>query len=472
MDSDYVDPIAARYASAPMRELFAPRRRARVWRDLWLALAEVEHELGLPITAAQIEELERGRDRIDLERVAFHEQRLRHDVMAHIHAYGEVAPGARPILHLGATSCDITDNGDLILIREALAIVNERMLRMIHALGAFARREAERPTLGLTHLQPAQLTTVGKRATLWLQDLVLVWEGLDRLRSTLPFRGLKGPTGSQASFLHLFRGDAERVREMERRFARKMGFAESIPITGQTYPRLLDYRLVSRLSELGVALHKFSTDLRLAQSWGEMEEPLEQEQIGSSSMPHKRNPMRAERMGALAKLLMALPVSTATMAATQWFERTLDDSALRRVVIPQAFLTADALLVIGRNVCERLTVYPEVIRRRVDEQLPFLAAEEMLAEGVASGGDRQDLHERIRQLAWRAAEALRNGARENPLRRLLEEDPVLGPISAALPSWSPERYIGLAAHQTLEFLDGVVARLPVPAEDGLRELSV
>ena len=467
----YVDPIAQRYASRGMNRLFSPLRKARTWRDLWIALAEAQHELGLSVTREQIDELQQHRDDIDLPHIAEHERRLRHDVMAHIHGYGDVAPTARPIIHLGATSCFVTDNCDLIVMREALVRVDERLLRMIHALAAFARKEADRPTLGLTHLQPAQLTTVGKRATMWLQDLVLARETLAELRRELPFRGVKGPTGTQASFLQLFGGDADKVRELDRRVADKMGFTKLFLVTGQTYSRLWDYRVLARLSELAIALHKFSTDLRLLQSWGELEEPYEKEQIGSSSMPHKRNPMRAERMSSLSKLLLGLAPSMGSMAATQWCERTLDDSALRRSVIPQAFLCTDALLLIGRNICERMHVNPVVVRRRIDEQLPFLAAEELIMHGVAGGGDRQDLHERLRQLAWRAAETVREG-RGNPLRELLEADEVLGPLLDALPEWAPERFVGLASLQTRDFLDQVVAPLPVPEDDGESELSV
>ncbi|MCA8959312.1 MAG: adenylosuccinate lyase [Planctomycetes bacterium] len=469
---DYTDPLAQRYASASMKTLFSPRRRALAWRDLWIALAEEERALGLPIDANQVAALRAHRDELDLDRIAEHEERLRHDVMAHIHHFGEVAPEARGILHLGATSCFVTDNGDLVLYREALTIIGQRLLRSIHALARFAREHADRPTLGLTHLQPAQLTTVGKRAALWLQDLVDVWREVDRLRIELPFRGVKGTTGTQASYLQLFGGRHEDVEELERRVSARMGFDRVFPLTGQTYSRLWDHRVVNLLCEIGIVLHKMSTDLRLLQSWGEIEEPYRSTQIGSSAMPYKRNPMRAERMGALSKHLMAFPTSVGTMAATQWFERTLDDSALRRLTIPQAFLTADALLIIARNVCDGLIVHPRVIERRLADQLPFIAAEELLMLGASRGGDRQELHERIRRLAWQAAQEMREEGAPNGLRGMFEADDVLGPLLAELPPWEATRFTGRAAEQTRAYLDDVIAALPVPPEDELRELTV
>lgn len=472
-EDKHVDPIAQRYASAAMSALLAPRTRALVWRDLWIALAEVQNELGLEaVTPSQIDALRAARDQVDLDRVAEWEEKLRHDVMAHIHAYGEVAPEARGVIHLGATSCFITDNSDLILLRRGFGMLRERLLRMIHALGRFARTHADLPTLGLTHLQPAQLTTVGKRAALWLQDLVDVHERMVDLCETLPFRGAKGTTGTQASFLQLFDGDANKVRELEQRLAQRMGFENIVALTGQTYSRLWDYRWLSCLTELGIVLHKFSTDLRLLQSWGEVEEPYKKDQVGSSAMPYKRNPMKAERMGSLAKYLMSLAPGMGTVAATQWMERTLDDSAFRRVATSQAFLCADALLIIGRNLAEGLIVHPAVVGRRVSENLPFLAAEELLMQGVAEGGDRQSLHERIRQLAWEAKKVMSEQGGANPLRQWLEDDATIAPILKSLPPWDPERFVGLAPEQTRDYLDRVVAALPVPQEDHLRELSV
>lgn len=473
MDS-YVDPLAQRYASREMVDLFSPRHRALVWRDLWIALAKTQCEMGLSaVSERQVRELVEARERIDLARVAELEERFRHDVMAHIHAYGEVAPGAQGVIHLGATSCYVTDNADLILMRRALSIVGDRTLRVIHSLARFATVHADLPTLGLTHLQPAQLTTVGKRAALWIQDLVLAYEDLEGLRLRMPFRGAKGTTGTQASFLHLFSGDAARVQELDERLARQMGFECGFAITGQTYPRVWDYKILSALCGLGVVLHKFSTDLRLLQSWGEVEEPYKSDQVGSSAMPYKRNPMKSERISSLAKLLMTYAPGMANVAATQWMERTLDDSAFRRVAITQSFLCADALLLIARNVADGLTVNPNVVRRRVEEHLPYLAAEELLMQGVlGEGGDRQRLHERIRQLAWQAREHCAAGSTPNPLRALLMADPLLAPVMASLPDWDARRFVGLAPQQTRRYVQDVVARLPVPREDDLRELSV
>ena len=455
-----------------MQELFSPLARARVWRDLWIALAEAEHELGLPVTAEQIEELRANRDQIDLSRVAVFEKELRHDVMAHIHAYGEVAPSARGIIHLGATSCYVTDNADLIVMRRGLEMISDRLLRTIHAFSKFARTHASVPTLGLTHLQPAQLTTVGKRAALWLQDLVDVWQELVDIRTRLPFRGVKGTTGTQASFLHLFNDDETKVAALEALVAQKVGFDRVFPLTGQTYPRVWDQRVVGRLGELGTVVHKIATDLRLLQSFGEVEEPYEKSQVGSSAMPYKRNPMRSERLCSLARHLMAIVPGLATLAATQWMERTLDDSAHRRVAIPQAFLTADAILITLENVASGLHVVPRVVERRIAEQLPFMAAEEILMGGVSDGGDRQELHERIRQLSWRAKQQLVEEGGANPLRGFLEEDEVLGPIVTRLPPWDPARFVGLAPQQTLKYLDTVVAALPLSGEEPPAELEV
>lgn len=467
-----VDLLAQRYASPAMAELFSPRRRALIWRDLWIALARTQHEMGLvAVTEEAVQALERAREDVDLQRVAELEEKLRHDVMAHIHAFGEVAPEGRGIIHLGATSCFITDNADLIVLERALGLIDDRLLRMIHALGRFAERYADHPTLGLTHLQPAQLTTVGKRAALWVQDLVTVREEIKERRESLPFRGAKGTTGTQASFLHLFGGDPSRVEELETRLARRMGFEQVFALTGQTYSRLWDFRILSTLASLGVVLHKFSTDLRLLQSWGEVEEPYKKDQIGSSAMPYKRNPMKAERMSSLSKLLMNLAPGMASVAATQWMERTLDDSAFRRVALSQGFLCADALLLIGRNLSEGIEVKPHVTRARVEENLPYLAAEELLMQGVAQGADRQQLHESIRQLAWKARESVEKGE-PNPLRSLMEADPALSPILEALPPWAAERFVGLAPQQTRAYLNDVVSKLPVPAEDDLRELIV
>lgn len=468
----YVDPISQRYASTAMQHEFSPLRRARVWRDLWIALAEAEHALGLPVSAAQVEELRAHRDEIDFARIAEFEKELRHDVMAHIHAFGEVAPGARGIIHLGATSCYVTDNADLILMRDGLRRIDDRLLSTIHAFARFAREHADVPALGLTHLQPAQLTTIGKRCALWIQDLVDVRHEIADIAGRLPFRGVKGTTGTQASFLQLFDGDANKVQELEERVARSMGFDRVFPLTGQTYPRVWDLRVVGRLGELGTVVHKIATDLRLLQSFGEMEEPYETNQVGSSAMPYKRNPMRSERLCALARHLQSIPPGLATLAATQWMERTLDDSAHRRVAIPQAFLTADAILITLHNVASGLILQRRVAERRVAEQLPFMAAEEILMAAVSQGADRQDVHERIRRLSWKAKQRISEEGGPNPLREWIEEDEVLGPVARSLPPWDPQRFVGLAPLQTIRYLDEVVAALPVPEGEAPTELEV
>ena len=446
-------------------------RRAQTWRDVWIALARVECRAGLPVTEDQVRALEQGRDQIDLDRVAEIEKENRHDVMAHIHHYGEVAPEAAGVIHLGATSCFVTDNGDLVILKEALVIIRDRLLRTIHSLAEFCRKYAAVPTLGLTHLQPAQLTTVGKRASLWLQDLVHCHEEIDGLIESLPLRGLKGTTGTQATFLQLCDGDGDRVDPLEQDLAHELGFQHVFALCGQTYPRLWDHRIVSRLTDVAVAIHKAATDIRLLQSWGEVEEPYEKTQVGSSAMPYKRNPMRCERLCGLARHLMTISPGLAQLAAHQWMERTLDDSAHRRVALPSAFLSLDAMLVTARNVFSGLVVHDRVRERRIQEYLPFMAAEELLMEGVSLGGNRQQLHERIRKHAWNAREALLEGE-ENPLRSLIEKDDLLGEVAASLPPWDADRFTGRAAVQTLRYLDDVVDRLPTPVEDHLTELKV
>ncbi len=472
MDHDqYMDPVAQRYASDVMQTLFSPGRRALTWRDIWIALARVERDAGLPVTDAQVKSLEQARDQIDLDRVAEIESETRHDVMAHIHHYGEVAPDAAGVIHLGATSCFVTDNGDLVILKEALGIVRDRMLRTIHALSTFCREYASVPTLGLTHLQPAQLTTIGKRSSLWLQDLVECYDQIKDLIEQLQLRGLKGTTGTQATFLQLCGGDGDRVDQLEQALAKQLGFSRVFPLCGQTYPRLWDHRIVCRLTDIAVAIHKAATDIRLLQSWGEVEEPFASTQVGSSAMPYKRNPMRCERMCGLARHVMTIAPGLAQMAANQWMERTLDDSAQRRVALPGAFLAIDAILITARNVFSGLVVHDRVRSRRIEEHLPFIAAEELLMEGVSRGGDRQQLHERFRKHAWSAREALLEG-KENPLRALIEADDVLGEVASSLPPWDADRFTGRAAVQTLRYLDEVVDILPRPDEDHLTELLV
>ena len=380
----YPHPLIDRYASAEMSDVFSPLRQALTWRDLWIALAEIERELGVDVPESAIAELRAGRDAVDLERIAEIEAELRHDVMAHVHHYGEVAPGARPFIHLGATSAFVADNAGLVQLRDALEITAGRLLAAISALAGFAGRWAHLPTLGYTHWQPAQPVTVGKRATLWLQDLVADYEQVRRLQAELRFRGARGTTGTEATFLELFEGDGDRVDELNRRLAERFGFAGTWEVVGQTYPRKFDHRVLSVLAGIGASVARFAQDVRLLQSFGEIEEPFGRSQIGSSAMPYKRNPMRCERAGALARHLCILEVDAAWTASVQGFERTLDDSANRRIAIPEAFLCADAILQIVANVGSGLVVHEAVIRARMDRYLPFLVTEQVLIAGVVA----------------------------------------------------------------------------------------
>lgn len=459
----YDNPLITRYASRSMAQLWGPQRKFGTWRRLWVALAEAQHELGLTssdgstprIRPDQLADLRDHVDDIDFAAADAHERRLRHDVMAHIHAYGDCCPSARDILHLGATSCYVTDNTDLLLMREGLSMLQGQLARVIAALATFARTWRDLPTLGFTHFQPAQLTTVGKRACLWLQDFVFDYHELTHRLETLRFRGAKGTTGTQASFLALFHGDHARVKELDLRVARKMGFEKVYPVTGQTYSRKIDSQILDALAGIGQSAHKWGSDLRLLAHRQEIEEPFESEQVGSSAMAYKRNPMRAERMCGLARFLDSLVVSAHQTAATQWLERTLDDSANRRLCIPQAFLTADALLRIAQNLASGLIVQPEVIARQVELAFPFMATENILMAGVASGGDRQTLHESIRQHSLAVSEALKRGAPRNDLLDRLREDPLFSGVDLALVR--PDRaYIGRAPEQVDEFLTAEV----------------
>jgi adenylosuccinate lyase len=455
----YDNPLVTRYASREMAELWGPRRKFSTWRRLWVALAEAEQELGLladdgrtpRITPAQIEQLRARVQDIDFARAEVHERRRRHDVMAHIDAYAEVCPDARDIMHLGATSCYVTDNTDLILMREGLRLLRDRLVGVIDALARFAARWRDLATLGFTHFQPAQLTTVGKRACLWCYDFVLDLHELEHRLETLRFRGVKGTTGTQASFLALFRGDHERVRQLDLLVARKMGFDSVYPVTGQTYSRKIDSQILDALSGLGQTAHKFGTDLRLLAHRQEIDEPFESEQVGSSAMAYKRNPMRAERMCGLGRFLMTLPVSAAETAATQWLERTLDDSVNRRLTLPQAFLSADAVLRLALNMSHGLIVNPEVIARNVAAILPYMATENILMAAVARGGDRQEIHECIRRHSQAVTAALKAGAERNDLLDRLKKDPLLAGVNfdAVL---EHGQFIGRAPQQVDEFL--------------------
>ncbi|HJW32197.1 MAG TPA: adenylosuccinate lyase [Holophagaceae bacterium] len=450
-------PLATRYASKGMVRLLSPIYRQRVWRRLWIALAESEMELGLPVTPAQVAEMKATQDAVDLDAIAKHEAALRHDVMAAIHAWGDQAPTARPIVHLGATSCFVTDNGDLLICHEALRLLRSRLQDVIAALAKFAGEWKDQPTLGFTHFQSAQPTTVGKRASLWLQDLLLDLEDLDHLIKTTPVRGVKGTTGTQASFLELFEGDGAKVEALEAKFCDKVGIG-AIPVSGQTATRKLEDRIGQVLCGIAASASKFACDLRLLQHLKEVEEPFEKNQIGSSAMPYKRNPMRSERINSLARFVLGLMPSTYQTSANQWMERTLDDSAHRRLAISQGLLAVDAILVLFRNVASGLVVYPKMIEARLSQELPFMAAEVLLMEAVKRGGDRQDLHEKFRVAALEAGKAIKQEGLANPLLKLLAADPAWKMNEAELAAMlDAGRFTGRAADQTASFLAGPVA---------------
>ncbi len=452
----YENPLGARYASREMLYNFSQEKKFRTWRHLWTALAEAQQELGLPISETQIEELRAHQDDVNYEVAEARERQVRHDVMAHIYAYGLQCPKAKGIIHLGATSADITDNTDLIQMRDGLLLLRAKLLQLIADLAHFATRHKDVATLGYTHFQPAQLTTVGKRACLWLQDLVMDYAALEQCRTGLKFRGVKGATGTQASFLELFAGDHAKVKQLEALVTARLGFHEAFPITGQTYPRKEDSLVLHVLSEIAASAHKFSSDMRLLQSAGEVEEPFEAEQVGSSAMAYKRNPMRCERMAGLARYVMTTALNAPLTAATQWFERTLDDSANRRLLIPEAFLATDAILRLYLNVVRGLTVYPAVIDRRIQQELPFMATEALLMAGVKAGGDRQLLHERLRLHAMAAAQAVKEG-RPNDLIARVADDPAFAAVKEDLPALlAPVRFVGRASQQVGEFLTTTV----------------
>ena len=447
----YENPLVARYASREMAELWSGREKFSTWRRLWVALAEAERELGLSITEAQVAELRANVDAIDFDAAKAHEKRLRHDVMAHVHAYGDVAPGARGIIHLGATSCYVTDNTDLILIRRGLTLIRDGLVGAIDALGSFAGRYRDLPCLGYTHYQPAQLVTVGKRATLWAYELALDLRDVERRIADLRFLGVKGTTGTQASFLSLFDGDHARVEALDRKVAEAFDFAGSQPVSGQTYTRKVDSQVVATLSGLAESAHRFGSDLRLLAHEREVEEPFEAEQIGSSAMAYKRNPMRAERMCSIARFAMALPAAAAQTAATQWLERTLDDSAVRRLVLPQAFLSADALLTLYLNVVPGLVVNPSVIARHVAAELPFMATENLMMAAVRRGADRQDVHERIRTHSLAAAARIKQGDGLNDLIDRLAADPAFEGVDLAA-VLDARQFVGRSPEQVDDFL--------------------
>lgn len=459
----YTSPLSTRYASQEMQFIFSADNKFRTWRRLWIALAETEQELGLPITDEQIAELKAHADDIDYAAAAAYEKKLRHDVMAHVHTYGDSCPAARGIIHLGATSCYVGDNTDIIIMRDALNLVCKKLVNVIAKLAEFAAGYKDLPTLGYTHFQPAQPTTVGKRATLWIQDLLLDLHEVEYRLSTLKMLGSKGTTGTQASFLELFEGDHDKVKEADRRIAAKMGFDQCFSVSGQTYSRKLDAYVLNTLAGVAESAHKFSNDIRLLQHLKEVEEPFEKNQIGSSAMAYKRNPMRSERIAALARYVMVDALNPAVTAATQWFERTLDDSANKRLSIPEAFLAVDAILELYLNIADGLVVYPRVIERHLLAELPFMATENIMMDAVKAGGDRQELHEKIRQYSMQAGDRVkREGLDNNLLELIAADDAFHTDITKLNELLKPENYVGRAPQQTAEFLAADVA--PVLAQ--------
>ena len=449
----YSHPLAERYASSEMQSIFSAAHRYGTWRRLWLALAEAQHQLGLAITQEALDQMRTGLDDLDLDKAAEYERRFRHDVMAHVHLFGDVAPAAKGAIHLGATSAFIGDNTDLILHREALTLIRDRLVRCVARLADFASTHKDLPTLGFTHFQPAQPTTVGKRAALWLQDLVLDIEEVEFRLKTLRFRGVKGTTGTQASFLELFEGDPSKVDELDRAVTRTMGFTECFGVTGQTYPRKVDAQVLGSLAGVAVSASKLGHDLRLLANLREVEEPFEEEQIGSSAMPYKRNPMRAERICGMARHVIALAQNPQYTAATQWLERTLDDSANRRLSIPDSFLALDGVLVLVENVASGLVVNPGMIRRNLEEHLPFMAAETILMHAASAGGDRQELHERIRRHSMAAAQRMKEeGADADLLDRIADDDAFSMTLTELHEIADPARLVGRAPEQVDRFL--------------------
>ena len=457
MNDRYQSPLSERYASKEMQYIFSPDKKFKTWRRLWIALAETEKELGLPITQEQIDELRAHQDDINYDVAKERERLVRHDVMSHVYAYGQQCPNAKGIIHLGATSCYVGDNTDIIIMTEALRLVRVKLLNVMAELAAFAEKYKDQPTLAFTHFQPAQPTTVGKRATLWLHDLCLDLEDLDHVLGSMKMLGSKGTTGTQASFLELFDGDHEKCRLADQMIARKMGFTECYPVSGQTYSRKIDTRVINVLAQIAQSAHKFSNDIRLLQHLKEVEEPFEKNQIGSSAMAYKRNPMRSERIASLSNYVMSDVMNPMLVASTQWFERTLDDSANKRLSIPEGFLAVDGILDLYLNVVDGLVVYPKVIEKHFMAELPFMATENIMMDAVKAGGDRQELHERIRQLSMEAGRNVKEKGLDNNLLELIAADPAFGLTMEDLKkTMEPALYVGRAPRQVEEFLAEVV----------------
>ena len=460
----YTSPLSERYASREMQYIFSPDMKFKTWRRLWIALAETERELGLAISEEQIEELKAHAEDINYDVAKAREKEVRHDVMSHVYAYGAQCPKAKGIIHLGATSCYVGDNTDIIIMAEALKLVRKKLVNVLAELAGFAEKYKDLPTLAFTHFQPAQPTTVGKRATLWMMDLKMDLEDLDYILGSLRLLGSKGTTGTQASFLELFDGDHEKCRRLDARIAEKMGFSGCYPVSGQTYSRKVDSRVVSVLAGIAQSAHKFSNDIRLLQHLKEVEEPFEKHQIGSSAMAYKRNPMRSERMASLADFVMSDMMNPMLVASTQWFERTLDDSANKRLSIPEGFLAVDGILDLYLNVVDGLVVYPKVIEKHLMAELPFMATENIMMDAVKAGGDRQELHERIRQLSMEAGRNVKEQGLDNNLLELIAADPSFGlSLDDLKKAMDPARYVGRAPRQVEEFLEEVIK--PVLAEN-------
>lgn len=472
MRDTYESPFGARYASREMQKLFSPDFKFKTWRKLWIALAKGEKALGLNITEKQIVELEANADDINYDVAEAREKEVRHDVMSHVYAYGVQCPVAKSIIHLGATSCYVGDNTDIIIMREALKLIRAKTINVISRLAAFAQEYKDMPALAYTHLQPAQLTTVGKRATLWINDLVMDLEEIDYRINSLKLLGSKGTTGTQASFMELFDGDGEKVKKLERLISAELGFDNVMPVSGQTYSRKVDSQVVDTLSGVAQSASKFSCDMRLLQNFKEMEEPFEKHQIGSSAMPYKRNPMRCERITALARYVMADTLNPAITAATQWFERTLDDSANKRIAVAEAFLATDGLLDIYMNVADGLVVYPKVVRQRLMRELPFMASENIMMGAVKKGGDRQDLHERIRQHSIEAAKRVKEDGLDNDLLDRICADPTFGLNRDELEGLlDPANFTGRAPQQVKEYIDEVISPILKANRDILVETA-
>ena len=453
----YTSPLTGRYASKEMQYIFSQDNKFRTWRKLWIALAETEHELGLNITEEQIDELKAHQDEINYEVAEAREKEVRHDVMSHVYAYGVQCPNAKGIIHLGATSCYVGDNTDIIIMREGLELVHKKLVNVINELSKFAMKYKDMPTLAYTHFQPAQPTTVGKRATLWLNELVLDLEDLEYVLGSLKLLGSKGTTGTQASFLELFDGDHAKCRQLDQMIAEKMGFTSCYPVSGQTYSRKVDFRVLSVLAGIAQSAHKFTNDIRMLQHMKEVEEPFEKHQIGSSAMAYKRNPMRSERIASLADYVISDLMNPMLVSSTQWFERTLDDSANKRLSVPEGFLAIDGILDLYLNVVDGLVVYPKVIRKHLMAELPFMATENIMMDAVKAGGDRQELHEKIRQLSMQAGKTVKEDGKDNNLLELIAADPSFHlSLEDLEASMQPERYVGRAPKQTEEFITEVI----------------